>query len=1342
MTGKYWRRISVVALFGTIGFTTSARAQAVDLLGLGINANFESPDQADGTGETHSTLDLGPGWTYHLLAGASNDFGVQDPADGYYGPHPLPAPFDGRQIGYFNLDPYSVGEAISAPVGTLVASQNYTLNVAVGARNATTWSDVRYLIGLRTSGGADLGTFASIDMDPGFSATNISDLQYTLSAVQAAGHVGEEVSIVIRGVNLGTGTDAPAFTQPNFDNVRLSGTLAALNSPLLTINRATGAITLSKTGASNLNITGYSLTSDAGSFDSANWLSVASHYDKNAAPTPGNGSVDSDDAWTILGNTGAGTATELSEGEVNLTGPHNGGTLATGSPINLGSAWLKTPYEDVVAKLSLADGSVMDVAVTYMGTAIPSGDLTGDGNINGADWTAFKNGQGTDFSTLSTAQGYLKGDLNGDGSHDLSDFLLFRTAYDAVNGAGSFASLVGVPEPSTLAMLAIGGMMGGAVVCRRSKREVRATAANRRTSTAAKHFALLFGVVFCGLLSATVQAQEIFAHWSFDSDSLTKDGSGNITGVLDSTGNHNATVGSGTFLSTDSVVGQFGEGLRFNGDNHLEYPILIGIGEVQWRAQLHSFDVGSMAQRDRSRPVPRHSKQCRTGETAVRERMASTLDLLMPSGRPERYAECADKLVTRPAPNGTDIYARTVTTPSVNDGSWHMLTWTFDTTSGALDSYFDGAHIQTFNSAAANFQMADSTSAVGAFGFKADNSLYLTGDTRLDEITVFDGALDQGQITNLFQNPIGPPTALTLRVDPVNGHVLLRNDDDGNATSDPITFNSYRITSAAGSLDSVGWTPIAGQSISGFPVGNGSGNGWESGPGSSSKELTEWYLTGDSTLNKGDSVDLGFAYDESMDAQDLVVRYLDSNGSQHSAKVVYAAIGGVPGDYSGNGVVDAEDYTIWRDHLGQAYQLTNEDPANMDGQVTSADYTFWKSHFGDTLSGSGSLAESATAAPEPSTGLLLLFGGSLCAGVLSKWPARQLTVAAARLALMLVTALAVIGLGQSARAAYTIDRLYHFGDDSFEHASENADVGCCSEFGQVTNDSMGPSGSYVDLASNGATGLPKYINVSTTGANLAQVRPGASNGNLGILFDGVDDYLSGFRFGYPSNAAGTKNFVDQNGTPLPGPNNYDGVYTRGFQLWVYPNSAGNGTAQHVVMDTRQHGLRINNQGQWALVYNNAEVDSNVDVNFDQWSHVMVAMPATLPNQEVLYVNGEAIAARQSNYTNSAAEMAYLLTVGANTGNTTPTVGTSNYFNGVLDELNMFVWGSTYDVGSNTFTDLGQFNYATDNEYAAGHLTGVAGDVNQDTMFTQADVNAFVAGWLSEKTRSMAFALAT
>jgi hypothetical protein len=77
----------------------------------------------------------------------------------------------------------------------------------------------------------------------------------------------------------------------------------------------------------------------------------------------------------------------------------------------------------------------------------------------------------------------------------------------------------------------------------------------------------------------------------------------------------------------------------------------------------------------------------------------------------------------------------------------------------------------------------------------------------------------------------------------------------------------------------------------------------------------------------------------------------------------------LPGDYNGNGIVDAADYTVWRDHLGQMFSLTNEDPAAATpGEVDQEDYDFWTAQFGATSGGgSGAIgsANALQAVPEP-----------------------------------------------------------------------------------------------------------------------------------------------------------------------------------------------------------------------------------------------------------------------------------------------------------------------------------------------------------------------------------------
>jgi T5SS/PEP-CTERM-associated repeat protein len=70
---------------------------------------------------------------------------------------------------------------------------------------------------------------------------------------------------------------------------------------------------------------------------------------------------------------------------------------------------------------------------------------------------------------------------------------------------------------------------------------------------------------------------------------------------------------------------------------------------------------------------------------------------------------------------------------------------------------------------------------------------------------------------------------------------------------------------------------------------------------------------------------------------------------------------GIPGDFNGNGVVDAADYVVWRKGLGTIYNQN--------------DYTAWRSRFGQS-GGSGAGASVNTAVPEPATLALLMFAAA------------------------------------------------------------------------------------------------------------------------------------------------------------------------------------------------------------------------------------------------------------------------------------------------------------------------------------------------------------------------------
>ena len=87
----------------------------------------------------------------------------------------------------------------------------------------------------------------------------------------------------------------------------------------------------------------------------------------------------------------------------------------------------------------------------------------------------------------------------------------------------------------------------------------------------------------------------------------------------------------------------------------------------------------------------------------------------------------------------------------------------------------------------------------------------------------------------------------------------------------------------------------------------------------------------------------------------------------------------IMGDFNNDGVVDAADYTVWRNTLGSTTELAAD--ANGNGMVDAEDYDLWKSHFGQPWGGGAPAAASLIAptstVPEPTSVLLSLMGLSL-----------------------------------------------------------------------------------------------------------------------------------------------------------------------------------------------------------------------------------------------------------------------------------------------------------------------------------------------------------------------------
>ncbi|HEX4415303.1 MAG TPA: hypothetical protein VH107_16845 [Lacipirellulaceae bacterium] len=168
---------------------------------------------------------------------------------------------------------------------------------------------------------------------------------------------------------------------------------------------------------------------------------------------------------------------------------------------------------------------------------------------------------------------------------------------------------------------------------------------------------------------------------------------------------------------------------------------------------------------------------------------------------------------------------------------------------------------------------------------------------------------------------------MILEVNTTNGQVRFRNQTGG-----AVKIDYYDIKSAGGALNAATWSSLQQQNAAGFPAGNGSGNGWEKAGGSSSAAIGESYLTGSSSVGNAANVGLGAAFNVTG-AHDITFEYGALTGGVTSPV----------GDYNNNGVVDAADYVVWRDSLGQNIALPND---STPGTVSQADYDIWRANFG------------------------------------------------------------------------------------------------------------------------------------------------------------------------------------------------------------------------------------------------------------------------------------------------------------------------------------------------------------------------------------------------------------
>jgi hypothetical protein len=96
---------------------------------------------------------------------------------------------------------------------------------------------------------------------------------------------------------------------------------------------------------------------------------------------------------------------------------------------------------------------------------------------------------------------------------------------------------------------------------------------------------------------------------------------------------------------------------------------------------------------------------------------------------------------------------------------------------------------------------------------------------------------------------------------------------------------------------------------------------------------------------------------------------------------LFPSVAGISGDYNRDGVVDAADYTVWRDNVGSTCVPCSGADANCNGFVENGEYQVWKDNFGRNISGSAGSGSTAISAVAEPTALQLLILALVAFGI-------------------------------------------------------------------------------------------------------------------------------------------------------------------------------------------------------------------------------------------------------------------------------------------------------------------------------------------------------------------------
>jgi hypothetical protein len=651
-----------------------------------------------------------------------------------------------------------------------------------------------------------------------------------------------------------------------------AGPMGGTTLPAATINRATGALTLTSPSAT-LRVIGYTVTSATGAIQEANWTPIAGRLD--APSNGGNGSFDANDNWAAGLISPASPA--VLEEAMQFDSVGDDGAPLTGTPLNLGNVWRKNVFEDVQVTLQvqLTGGAIVDLpaGVTFTGNGgAPFGrsDLNFDGTLTAVDWAAFASHHLQDLSTMTVAQAAALGDLNRDFANDYDDFLLFKADYDSANGPGALTALMAAPEPSSAVLLLVGGCAASGL--RRSKGGRRAAVVRAGSGMQSR------GPSSCLLATALLAVVGLVNLPSRANAQVVATTTGALTGALTGNtfnyalqGGGNALVlgvytdvGGGNIASNVTFASAPATGIVSNDRVNVMYmfnPAASG---------AITFDLSAINAASNSIPYFLYELAGVNTTAPVDTGMGGTIDTTVPNQFVINFIGANNTDGTGTVPSTTSILEKA----GASNGNGQIG-------GGALVSGFAQGLI------------------TGAAGTKDVGWTFNAGGG---------GAGFASGSASIGLSAASPTIGLTLIVNKTSGQIRIRNN-----TAAAVSFDYYLIESDGNALDSAGWSSLDDQNVdaslpadfnntggvngadltvwrSSFGVNAGAdaegdgdsdgqdflawqrdlgkapgpADGWIEAGGSNASQLGELFLDGATVLGPGQEVSLGAAYNETV----------------------------------------------------------------------------------------------------------------------------------------------------------------------------------------------------------------------------------------------------------------------------------------------------------------------------------------------------------------------------------------------------------------------------------------------------------------------------------------------